>query len=252
MQTRKLAAVMFTDLVGYTALMGRDSEKALSILRKSRNLQKTIVEKYHGKWLKEMGDGAMVLFETALEAVNCALEIQKKIKSELPAALRIGIHAGDITYENQDIYGDGVNIASRLEAIADPGGIYISETIEKAIQGEEKIRTKYLGEISLKGVHYKVRTYALRDDFLPFPELYKKQKKSRWVKTTFYVSLLILIGTGIITMFFYPGIFQNKQIQSDQVTRKMEGSVAVLPFRDLSPTHDQGYFVDGLSEELLN
>ena len=134
--TRQLAAIMFSDILGYTALMGKDSAKALELVRLSKEIQKPLVEKHYGKWLKEMGDGAMAKFSTALDAVNCAVEIQKAARAEFDGKLRIGIHSGDITIENDDVYGDGVNVASRLESIADPGGIYISESIEKAIQGQ--------------------------------------------------------------------------------------------------------------------
>ncbi len=169
--SRQLAAIMFTDIVGYTALMGKDSEKALSLVRLSKSLQKPLVEKHNGKWLKEMGDGALAQFSSALDAVNCALEIQRSSRADFEGDLRIGIHSGDITIENDDIYGDGVNIASRLQSIADPGGVYISESIEKAIRGLTSGQARYLGEIKLKNVDYDVRTYALQGVGLPIPEV---------------------------------------------------------------------------------
>ncbi len=161
-QSRQLAAIMFTDIVGYTALMGKDSERALRLVNVSMGIQKPLVEKHQGKWLKEMGDGAMAQFASALDAVNCALEIQEQARAALDGKLRIGVHSGDITITENDIYGDGVNVAARLESIADPGGIYISESIEKAIRGQTGIQSKFLGEIQLKNVDYGVRTYALQ------------------------------------------------------------------------------------------
>ena len=125
MSKRQLAAIMFTDIVGYTAMMGTDEEGALNILHKSREIQKAAIEKNNGKWLKEMGDGVLAQFSSAFDAVNSALEIQHNAHSALPAKIRIGIHLGDVTIENEDVFGDGVNIASRLQTIADPGGIYI-------------------------------------------------------------------------------------------------------------------------------
>ncbi len=130
-QKRQLAAIMFTDIVGYTALMGDNSKKALELVHISKEIQKPLVEKHNGKWLKEMGDGALAQYSTALDAVNCAIEIQKSARAELDAKLRIGIHLGDIIIEDEDVYGDGVNVASRLEGIADPGGIYISDAVWK-------------------------------------------------------------------------------------------------------------------------
>ncbi|MCK5277043.1 MAG: adenylate/guanylate cyclase domain-containing protein [Cyclobacteriaceae bacterium] len=176
--TRQLAAIMFTDIVGYTAMMGKDSNKALELVRQSVQIQKPLVEKHNGTWLKEMGDGAMTQFSSALDAVNCALEIQRTSRADFEADLRIGIHLGDITIENNDVYGDGVNVAARLESIADPGGIYISESIEKAIRGQSDIQAKYLGEVNLKNVDYGVRTYAIQGVGLPVPNLKKDKELS--------------------------------------------------------------------------
>jgi len=175
---RQLAAIMFTDIVGYTALMGKDSDKALALVRISKEIQKPLVEKHNGKWLKEMGDGAMAQFSTALDAVNCSIEIQEIARGKLDAKLRIGIHLGDVTVEENDVHGDGVNVASRLESIADPGGIYISDNIEKAIQGQTDVQAKYLGEVKLKNVAYGVRTYALQGVGLPIPEVTQEKQVS--------------------------------------------------------------------------
>ena len=175
-QNRQLAAIMFTDIVGYTAIMGKDSEKALELIRISKEIQKPLVEKHNGKWLKEMGDGSLSSFNSALDAVNCSKDIQESARAKLDAKLRIGIHLGDVTVEENDVHGDGVNVASRLESIADPGGVYISESIEKAIKGQSDVQAKYLGEIKLKNVQYGVRTYALQGVGLPVPEV-KDQKE---------------------------------------------------------------------------
>ncbi len=177
-QRRQLAAIMFTDIVGYTSLMGKDSSKAMELVRQSVGFQKSLVEKHNGKWLKEMGDGVLARFNSALDAVNCAIEIQATARAKFEGKLRIGIHSGDITIENNDVYGDGVNVASRLESIADPGGIYISESIEKAIRGQPNVQAKFLGEVKLKNVDYDVRTYALQGVGLPVPELSEKKQLS--------------------------------------------------------------------------
>lgn len=167
----KLAAIMVTDIVGYTAIRGKDTKKALALVRHSKKIQKPLVKKYHGIWLKEMGDGIRVQFNTALDAVNCALEIQKICRTDFEAELRIGIHLGDITIENEDVNGEGVNIAARLQAIADPGGIYLSESIKMAIRSQSNVQAKYLGEIRLKNIIYGVGTYALQGEGLPIPQV---------------------------------------------------------------------------------
>jgi len=162
---RHLDAIMFTDIVGYTALMGRNEAKAMDYIHQSRTVQKKLVEEFGGSWLKEMGDGAMCTFSSASDAVYCALEIQEQLQ-EQDLQLRIGIHLGEILSEKGEIYGDGVNIASRLQAISEPGGIYMSDAVQKAIRGQSDIQTVYLGELTLKNIDYAVKTYAVRGNGL--------------------------------------------------------------------------------------
>ena len=191
MQEHRLAAIMFTDIVGYTSLMGRDVDTALDILRKNRSIQKPMVEKYGGIWLKEMGDGVLAQFNSAIDSVQCALEIQEQAREELTARIRIGIHLSDIIIENDDVFGDGVNIASRLQAIADPGGIYISESVYLAIRGRKDLRAQFLGEIELKNVDRLVKTYYLESDILPAPS-YEKRKELKLIKKETIRSIVVL------------------------------------------------------------
>src|SRR4030095_8738776 len=119
--SRQLAAIMFTDIVGYTALMGNDEQKAFELLNKNRQVQKPIIEQYNGRWIKEIGDGVMASFSTASDAVNAAIKIQQAFAASKELTLRIGIHEGEIIFENNDIYGDSVNIASRIQTLGVPG-----------------------------------------------------------------------------------------------------------------------------------
>src|SRR5678810_86847 len=112
-QSRQLAAIMFTDIVGYTALMGNDEKKAFELLSLNRAIQKPVIEKNNGKWIKELGDGIMASFNTASDAVNAAMKIQEASNAAKNFQLKIGIHLGEVVFENDDVYGDGVNIASR-------------------------------------------------------------------------------------------------------------------------------------------
>jgi class 3 adenylate cyclase/TolB-like protein len=175
---RRLAAIMFTDIVGYTILMGDDERRAMELVRKNKAIQKPLIEKHRGIWLKEMGDGTMASFPTASDAIHCALEIQEHLNREYELPVRIGIHLGEILSEGGDIYGDGVNIAARLQAIADPGGIYISDPVQKSVKSQSDIQTVYLGEMKLKNVDYPIRTYALRGEGLPRPREVLKKKLS--------------------------------------------------------------------------
>ncbi len=249
---RQLAAIMFTDIVGYTALMGDNSKKALELVHISKEIQKPLVEKHDGKWLKEMGDGALAQFNTALDAVNCAIEIQEQARAKFDGKLRIGIHLGDITIEDEDVYGDGVNVASRLEGIADPGGIYISDAVLKAIQGQIDIKTKYLGEIPLKNVAYDLRTYAIQGVGLPIPaDVDKKPSEVSGSKKKYPLwagigAALVII---ILAFYLYPKYFQK---HVDSATDSDEISIAVLPFKNFSGDPELDPFCDGMTDAVIS
>ena len=212
MTQRRLAAIMFTDIVGYTTLMGSDEDKAFQVLRKNRQIHLKFIDQFKGTIIKEMGDGILAQFESATDAVQCAIEIQRQAGSTLDVQIRIGIHLGDVTFENKDVFGDGVNIASRLQSIADPGGIYISESIHNAIRSQKDIDSQYLGEVKLKNVNYPFKTYYLKDKGLPLPS-----------------KIRINELTG---------------------TKKTE-SVLVLPFDNYTGSEELEYFVAGMHASLI-
>ncbi|MEN8247699.1 MAG: adenylate/guanylate cyclase domain-containing protein [Bacteroidota bacterium] len=160
-EKRKLAAVMFTDIAGYTTLMSRDEKQALALLQKNRDLQKSLAEKHHGEFLKEMGDGTLLCLQSALDAVRCAMEIQRSVQDDPDLNLRIGIHLGDIVFKDSDVFGDGVNIASRIEGLAESGGVCISEEIDKSIRNYPEINTEFIGEKQLKNIGHPVKVYRL-------------------------------------------------------------------------------------------
>ncbi len=113
-QSRQLAAIMFTDIVGYTTLMEEDEQKAFDLLKKNRGVKRTIIKKYRSKWLKEIGDGVLASFSTISDAVYCAKEIQQTCQKEPDLSLRIGIHQGEVVFEGNDVFGSGVNIDNTL------------------------------------------------------------------------------------------------------------------------------------------
>jgi TolB-like protein/class 3 adenylate cyclase/Flp pilus assembly protein TadD len=246
--SRILAVIMFTDIVGYTAMMSEDSAKALELVRINRDLQKPLVEKYNGTWLKEIGDGVMAQFSTALDAVNCAREIQRSSRADFAADIRIGIHLGDIAIENGDVYGDGVNVAARLESIADPGGIYISESVEKAIHGQSTGEAKFLGEVKLKNVGYNLRIYALQGDGLPIPAFQTNVKKI-WNPSTrkLLIGILIILIVGLGRFAFNSSGIIRKVDRSG-----LERSIAVLPFINESSNQENQYFCNGIMGGILD
>jgi len=159
--TRQLAAIMFTDIVGYTAMMGHDEKKAFDILRSNRQLQKPLIESHGGRYIKELGDGTLASFSTVIDAVNCACLMIKGCEEIPGLQLRIGIHLGDVVFENNDVFGDSVNIAARLQALAPVGGIWISESVHKNISNKQGIVSTFVREETLKNVKDPVQIYEV-------------------------------------------------------------------------------------------
>ena len=163
-QTRRLAAVMFTDIVGYTAMMGEDEKKAFELLKKNRKLQKPLIEEFGGVWVKELGDGVLATFPTVIDAVSAACLIQKGTAEIEGIKLRIGIHLGDVIFENNDVFGDSVNVAARIQALAPIGGIYITESVHKNISNKKGIKSTYVQDLELKNVKEPVPVYEIDID----------------------------------------------------------------------------------------
>jgi hypothetical protein len=152
---------MFTDIVGYTALMGNNEQKAFELLRKNREIQKPIIEEFGGQWIKELGDGVMASFSAASNAVYAAIKIQEACFNSKAFELRIGIHQGEVVFENGDVFGDAVNIASRLQALAPPAGIYVSESVHRNIANKNDIRSEFLRIENLKNVKEPIQVYKI-------------------------------------------------------------------------------------------
>ena len=166
-QKRKLAAIVFTDIVGFTKLTAKDQTLASTLLTQQRDAFKPIVESHGGTWLKEMGDGLLLIFDTVTDAVECCIKIQEEALKIEEMVLRIGIHQGEILMLENDVIGDDVNVASRIEAFSAPGGIAISGKVYDAIVREMHYKTKYLGRPKLKGVGQDVTVYCIISHGLP-------------------------------------------------------------------------------------
>src|SRR5206468_5826520 len=158
-EQRRLAAIMFTDMVGYSAMAQRDDQLALALLEEHRQLLREIFPRFNGTEIKTIGDAFLVEFGSALEAAQCALEIQRTlakrnhdVSSDHRIELRIGIHVGDVVHREGDVYGDGVNIASRIQPVAGIGGICISVDVERQIHHALEVKFEKLAPIELKNV----------------------------------------------------------------------------------------------------
>jgi len=163
-RSRQLTCVLFTDIVDFTKMMGENEDLALLAIEKNRSIQKRLIRRYRGKWIKDLGDGSMVIFYTAYEAVQCAIEIQKKIKKEAKFKVRMGLHISEIVLTDEDIFGDGVNVASRITSMADADEIIFSEGVYQNIRNREKYEIETLGPQDFRGVEYSVSVHKLKLD----------------------------------------------------------------------------------------
>jgi len=211
-EKRQLAAIMFTDIVGYTALMEENEATAALVRNRHRKVFQEQHEIFHGEIVQYFGDGSLSVFKSAIEAVQCAIDIQKKIKEGDPVPLRIGLHMGDIVFDKTEVYGDGVNIASRIESMAVAGAILLSGKINDELKNHKEITTCLIELFELKNVAKPVEVFAVTNKGITVPALSDLKGKQKHFSKT----------------------------------------IAVLPFINMSTSEDNEYFSDGITEEIIN
>jgi adenylate cyclase len=255
-EQRKLAAIMFTDMVGYSALSQRDDKLAQELLEEHRQLLREIFPQFNGIEIKTIGDAFLVEFQSALEAAQCAIAIQRaltKRNADAPAdrqiQVRIGVHIGDVVHRGGDVYGDGVNIASRIESLAAAGGICVSMDVERQIRNALEARFEKLAPTELKNISVPMDLFRIvlpweRDTRLA-AEPQKAFPKSAIPNWT---AILILVAIAAGGFLFW----QRGQPKSSAASSAIpEKSIAVLPFANLSRDPDNAYFADGIQDEIL-
>jgi adenylate cyclase len=211
---RKLAAILAADIAGYSKLMGEDETGTLAALRELRNdLFQPTVSEHRGEVVKSMGDGWLVEFASVVDAVNCALQVQENLVIHKIIKLRIGIHIGDIVHEDEDIYGDGVNIAARLQEIAEPGGVALSGRARDFLDSKLANGFRDAGEKQLKNIAEAVRVFVSGDG--------ETEVSSQTVSIDAPLSL------------------------------PEKPSIAVLPFDNMSDDPEQEFFADGIAEDVI-
>jgi len=251
---RKLAAIMFTDLVGYSALSQKNEALALELLKEHQELLRPLFTQHNGTEIKTIGDAFLVEFASAVEAARCAIDIQKALTAhtsvvapERRIQVRIGLHVGDVVYEEGDVLGDGVNIASRIEPLAPPGGICVTEDVAHQIENKIDLPLELLGEKELKGIKKPVMVYRIllpwekEAGFLRLVRLaLRKPLSARWVQAGVIV---LLVAAGVVWWWTSQRV---PTIRPGEITR-----LAVLPFVNLMNDPEQDYFVDGMHDALL-
>jgi len=266
-EQRKLAAIMFIDMVGYSALSQRDDRLALELLEEHRPLLREIFPRFYGTEIKTIGDAFLVEFGSALEAAQCAIEIQRTLAKrnhdvthDRRIELKIGIHIGDVVHRNGDVYGDGVNIASRIEALAGAGGICVSMDVERQIRNALEARFEKFGSADLKNIKLPMDLFRI---VLPWETGAKPKRDATWFskKTPLLAAAAAVI---LVTLLFSWWLMQNSgrnrqpaavaptnAVPAPPANAADQKSLAVLPFVNLSDDKGSEYFSDGISEELL-
>ena len=245
MSQRRLAAIMFTDIVGYDSLLKEDEKKAFEYLRKNQRIHRRLIKKFNGRWLKEMGEGILASFNSNIDAVMCAVSIQKAT-TEVEIPVRIGIHQGDVIFEKKDVLGDGVNVASRIQNAVSSNSIVISETVYNDIKNKEGIEIDYLGEQPLKGVKKPVGIYKVTcqdENLLDFSfDTGELVRPFSFGRTTIVVGIMVIALVAYALYYLLPKVI-NPPSKQDQ-------SVLVLPFTNYTgDTLD--YFVEGMHDILI-
>jgi adenylate cyclase len=261
-EERKLAAIMFTDMVGYSALAQRDDKVALELLEEHRRLLREIFPRFHGTEIKTIGDAFLVEFGSALEAAQCAIEIQRTlakrnhdVTSNRRVELKIGIHIGDVMHRGGDVYGDGVNIASRIEQLAGAGGICVSMDVERQIRNALEARFEKFGSADLKNIKLPMDLFRI---VLPWEKGAESPAKRTSKKSPLLIPAAILVILALVAGWWWMQPSSKNQqsvgahaLPAAPTNTPDQKSVAVLPFVNLSDEKGSEYFSDGVSEELL-
>lgn len=258
---RKLAAILATDVVGYSRLMEADEADTLARLKSTReNLIDPKIAAHNGRIVKLMGDGTLVEFPSVVDAVACAVEIQRTMaecNAELPKEkqleFRIGINLGDIIIEGADIYGDGVNVAARLEGLAPPGGVLISGTAFDQVEMKLDYGFEFLGEQRVKNIEKPVRLYRVDPRTPVISGSRKPDGTRRWIAVAATVLILIVAGL-VLWQRFGDDLVRPADVASQSkmaLPLPDKPSVAVLPFTNMSTEAGQEHFADGMTDDLI-
>ncbi len=244
--TRQLAAILFTDIVGFTEMMQHDEHKAVDIIKKYTTALDQTVHGYNGKINNYYGDGSLCTFSSATDAVQCALELQQLLRGSPPVPLRIGLHIGEVLFEDGKALGDGVNIASRIQSLGIANSVLLSAEMHDKIKNNPALSTVSLGTFEFKNVSRPHEVFALSAPGLAIPA--KKQMTGKLKPRPSLKRNYILLGLlGIlmaISLWVWLKSKRTAPVSSEQ-------AIAVLPFTDMSREQDQAFFSDGLTEDII-
>jgi adenylate cyclase len=260
---RKLTAILSADVAGYSRLMGDDEEATVRTLTTYREVLTSLIQQHNGRVIDSPGDNLLAEFASVVDAVQCAVAVQKEIKAQNEEFLenrrmqfRIGINLGDVIQEEDRVYGDGVNIAARLEGLSEPGGICISKTAFDHIETKLPYGYEFLGDQTVKNIAKPVRAYrVLLEPEAAGKVVGEKRFLGRFSRKTAMAAIIVLlmVAGGLIGWNIY--LQQSKKVEPASVAKMAfplpdKPSIAVLPFENMSGDSKQDYFSDGLTDQI--
>ena len=257
LENRQLVAIMFCDIVGYTAMMEKDEVATRKIVERFREVHQNCIPEHGGEVFNYYGDGSLSFFQTASEAVRCALEMQLEFQNEPKVPLRVGIHVGEILIENKEVFGMGVNVASRLESLGKAGAILFSKNVYEKIQNQPELKAVSLGSYHFKNVSHPIEVFGLLHFNLPIPtpdeigaKLKEIPKKKIWKilsRPTWIAGIAIVLIGLILLLFIKPFHFLDNSAPAGT-----HRSIAVMPFDNYQSDPAYDYFGDAISDEIRN
>lgn len=255
---RHLAAILFADIAGYTALMQRDEQVALEKLAQFKETLESKTAEFQGNIIQYYGDGCLVVFDSPLDAVGCAKVMQEVFRTEPEVPVRIGIHLGDVVFKEGNAFGDSVNIASRVESLGVPGAVLLSHTVKNQIKNHPEFQLASLGSFDFKNVDEPMEVFALANEGFPVPKREEMEGKLKtpaaknekpsfsWKKWVWAVGVAFVVLAAWL-------LLKNTTCGNAVAEAKFEKSIAVLPFRNESADKEETqYFCNGVMESVLN
>ena len=248
-QRRHLAAILFTDIVGYTAMMQQNETNAVTILKRYTSVLHRTVSAHAGQILNDYGDGSLCSFSSATEAVNCAIDVQLQLQSTPVVPLRVGLHIGELFFEEGKVMGDGVNVASRIQSLGQANTILFSDEINNKIKNRPEFKSVSLGKFEFKNVDAPIEVFALANAGLVVPKrglLYGKLKEGQKKP-----SAKKIIAAAVMVLLLLVAGFLYKKLSDYKGSSEKEKTIAVLPFRNISVNKEENEpFCVGVALEL--
>jgi TolB-like protein/class 3 adenylate cyclase/Tfp pilus assembly protein PilF len=248
---RHLAAILFTDIVGYTSMMQENEVQAVSAIKRHNLVLERLASSFHGSVANYFGDGSLCIFQSATEAVQCALELQKELQKEPRVPLRVGLHIGEVFFEDDKAIGDGVNIASRIQSLGQANTILLSKEIADKIRNHPEFKMVSLGSFEFKNVNESLEVFALSNEGLHVPKRHSLEGKLKSPNRSLLKRKRLILVSSFIFIVLVSLLFLKKF--NPWVSKPaVEKSIAVLPFTNMSNDKDQEYFSEGIADDILD